>query len=275
MTKDLTKTNGAPPATIKAWLQSDTLKSEVAKALPRHLTPDRFMRVAMTALTNTPKLAQCDHHSFFKCLLTLSQFGLEPDGRRAHLIPFNNRKRNIMECQLILDYKGIVELVMRSGLVSMLHADVVRETDEFIYDCGEIKTHRPDFHKEDRGPVYAAYAKCVFRDGATKCEVMTLSEINAIRKRSKAKDDGPWVTDWNEMAKKTVFRRLSKWLPLSAEIRDAFEADGDVLEVQAVASAPTSLDSLADMMMTEPEPEPDAETGEVPDDGEGQEEIPL
>jgi recombination protein RecT len=272
MSKELTKTNGnAPPATIKAWLQSDTLKSEVAKALPRHLTPDRFMRVAMTAITRTPKLAQCDQYSFFQCLLTLSQFGIEPDGRRAHLIPFENHKRGVTECQLIIDYKGLVELVMRSGLVSTLHADVICDKDTFVYDCGEIKKHEINF-REPRGPVYAVYAKCVFRDGSAKSEVMTHDEGEAIRKRSRAGQSGPWVTDWNEMAKKTVFRRLSKWLPLSAEIRDAFEADGDALEVQAVASAPTSLDNLADMMM---EPGPDAETGEVPDDGEGQEEIPT
>jgi recombination protein RecT len=180
----------------------------------------------------TPKLAECDQTSFFNALLTLSQLGLEPDGRRAHLIPFNNRKRGCVECQLIVDYKGLSELAMRSGMVSRLHSDVVCENDEFEYDCGELKRHRIDFRKP-RGKPYAVYALVEYKDGAQKAEVMTLEDVAAIRARSRAGNDGPWVTDYNEMAKKTVFRRLSKWLPLSAEFRDAVDADEDVIEVTA------------------------------------------
>lgn len=214
---------------IRQLLEGDAFKLQVAKALPRHLTPDRFIRVACTAIMRTPKLADCDQTSFFNALLNLSQLGLEPDGRRAHLIPFNNTKRGCVECQLIVDYKGLVELAMRSGSVANIHADVVCEGDEFEYDMGEVKRHRIDFHAGKRGKPYAAYAVCTFKDGTRKAEVMSAEDVEGIRKRSKAGQSGPWVTDWNEMAKKSCFRRLSKWLPLSPEYRDALEADDDRL----------------------------------------------
>jgi len=222
----VSKTNGDK---LRGLLSGDKFKAAVQQALPKHLTPDRFIRVALTAMTRTPKLAECDQESFFAALLTLSQLGLEPDGRRAHLIPFENRKRNCVEVQLIVDYKGLSELAMRSGVVSNIHADVVCENDIFEVDRGEIKQHSIDF-KRARGEVYAAYAICRFKDGSEKAEVMTREEIEAIRKRSRAGNAGPWVTDWSEMAKKTVFRRLSKWLPLSPEQRDIVEADDDQFE---------------------------------------------
>ena len=212
--------------TIRDRLEGDSFRQAVAAALPKHLTPERFIRVAITAITRTPKLAQCDQASFFGALLTLSQYGIEPDGRRAHLIPFENRKRGVTECQLIIDYKGLAELAMRSGLVSYLHADTVCEADEFEVNLGEITKHVIDY-RQPRGEVYAAYAICRFKDGATKAEVMTRDEVEAIRKRSRAGTSGPWITDWAEMAKKTAFRRLSKWLPLSADLRQAVEADDD------------------------------------------------
>lgn len=215
------------PLTIRDRLESDSFKSAVAKALPKHLTPDRFIRVACTAIMKTPKLADCDQASFFNALLTLSQLGIEPDGRRAHLIPFENRKRNVTEVQLIIDYKGLVELVMRSGSVSNIHADVVCDNDDFEFDRGELKKHKIDF-RAPRGKIYAAYCLVRFKDGSEKCDVMTVDEIEAIRSRSRAGQSGPWVSDWAEMSKKTVFRRLSKWLPLSPEFRDAIEVDEDV-----------------------------------------------
>lgn len=241
---------------IKELLTGEQFKNEVARALPHHLTPDRFIRIALTALTKTPKLMQCTPESFFNSLLTLSQLGIEPDGRRAHLIPYGTA------CQLIIDYKGIVELVMRGGNVSNIHADVVCENDKFAYNKGEIQLHRIDF-RQARGAVYAVYAICRFKDGTEKTEVMTRDEIEAIRKRSRAGTSGPWVTDWNEMAKKTVFRRLSKWLPLSSEERDALEKDDDQLPAIDVTYTDTppekgvkALESkIADPV--EPEPEPD------------------
>jgi recombination protein RecT len=247
---------------IRGLLAGEEFKSEIQRALPAHLKPERFIRVALTAMTKTPKLAECDKASFFNCLLSLSQLGIEPDGRRAHLIPFENRKRGVVECQLIIDYKGIVELVMRSGNVSNIHADVVCENDIFRYDKGEIKAHQIDF-KRERGTVYAAYAICRFKDGTEKSEVMTRDEIESIRKRSRAGQAGPWVTDWNEMAKKTVFRRLSKWLTLSPEQRDVLEKDDDQLEpihnMKFVDIEPEKGVKALEARLSENKPDPEAE----------------
>lgn len=211
-----------PKNEIRAFIEGDKFKAEVARVLPTHLNAERFIRIAITATTRSPKLLECTPQSFFKCLLDLSALGLEPDGRRAHLIPFGR------DCTLVVDWKGLAELAMRSGIVSVLHADIVCENDEFNYDRGELKAHKVNY-KEPRGKAYAVYALCRFKDGNEKCDVMSIDEVNAIRKRSRSGNNGPWVTDFNEMAKKTVFRRLSKWLPLSAEFRDALDKDGDVV----------------------------------------------
>ena len=218
---------------LRNEIESPAFRDAVAKVLPKILPPERFVRVACTAMTRTPKLRECDRASFFSAMLSLAQTGLEPDGRRAHLIPFENRKRGVVECQLIIDYKGLAELAMRSGLLSYLHADVVRRGDIFRYSLGEIREHVPHFLRDDdakpekAGDVFAAFAVARFKDGSAKAEVMSVDEIEAIRRRSRAGQSGPWVTDWNEMAKKTAFRRLSKWLPLSPEYRDALDADAD------------------------------------------------
>jgi recombination protein RecT len=206
------------PRTLKNLLSEDNVKNQFALALPKHLSADRFARVAITALTRTPKLQECTPESFMRCLLDLSALGIEPDGRRAHLIPYGK------ECTLILDYKGIAELVMRSGTVTSIHADKVCENDEFVVNRGKIERHVVDY-KAPRGNAYAFYVIVTFKDGSEKCEVMTRDEVEGIRKRSRAGQSGPWVSDFDEMAKKTVFRRSSKWLPLSPEIQEAIRTD--------------------------------------------------
>jgi recombination protein RecT len=243
---------------IRAMIEDPKFKSDVALALPAHLTPERFIRIALTATTRTPNLLKCDEQSIFKCLMQLSQFGLEPDGRLAHLIPFWNSKRNGYECQLIIDYKGLATLARRSGQVSVIHASEVRENDQFEYNKGVVQKHVINF-KDERGPIYAYYAFVRFKDGSEQADCMDLPAVLRIKERSRSRDRdgklvGPWVTDEIEMGKKTVFRRLSKWLDLSPEYREALEADADALEELRFENAqPTiarpiiqSLDSTAE-----------------------------
>lgn len=212
-----------PPATVKEWLSSDSYKNEIAKALPKHLTPERQIRIALTALTRTPKIAECTPASVLKCVMDLSAMGLEPDGRRAHLIPFGR------ECTLIVGYQGKAELAMRSGMVATIHADVVCENDFFEADTGRVR-HKVNY-KEPRGKVYAAYCMVRFKDDTEKAEVMTLEEIEAIRSRSRSGQGGPWKTDFNEMAKKTCAHRVFKWVPLSPEIREVVDREDDFIEL--------------------------------------------
>lgn len=189
-----------------------------------------------------------------QCLLNLSQMGLEPDGRNAHLIPRWSKKINGHECTLIIDYKGYAELVMRSGLVASIHADKVCENDVFTVDLGEITEHKIDYRAE-RGKPYAYYCRVKMKDGTVKCEVMSRTEVEAVRVRSKAGDEGPWITDFDEMAKKTVFRRCQKWLPISPEIRDALEKDDDrVVETTAAPAARTQIDVLNNLIGVTHEP---------------------
>jgi len=228
-------------ATLKQTLSGAAMREQFARALPKHLSPERFCRIAITALTRTPKLAECTQESLMKCLLDLSAFGLEPDGRRAHLIPYKD------QCTLVIDWKGLAELAMRSGIIAKLHADIVCEHDEFEFNLGEVKCHKIDFRKP-RGEAYAAYALAQTKTGEVFACVLSKDEIDSVMKRSQGYKSAiqynkthPWLTDWNEMAKKTAFRRLSKWLPLSAEFRDAQERDDEDSEPRDVT--PPSADT--------------------------------
>jgi len=217
------KTNGTVPATkkdIREWLNDEELKKQFAMALPSILTVDRFIRVANTIITRTPKLGECTPESLIACLLDCAALGIEPDGRRAHLIPFKDK------CTLIIDYKGYIELARRSGEISIWRPELVCENDIFEYSKGLVTTHVIDFRKP-RGEVFAAYSYVRFKDGAEDYEVMSIEEIEATRKRSKAANCGPWVTDRKQMIKKTPMRRHANRLPLSAEFRDALEKDAD------------------------------------------------
>jgi recombination protein RecT len=253
--------------TLRDKLNNPAQLQEIARALPKHMSADRMARVVLTQMSKTPKLSECEPASFFQCLMTLSQWGLEPDGRHAHLIPFENRKRGVVECQLIIDYKGFVQLALRTGNIASIHCDSVCENDEFDYDCGEVLRHKIDFRKP-RGEAYAFVCIIKMKDGSKKCEVMTRDEVNAIRKRSRSGQSGPWVTDFNEMAKKTVFRRASKWIELSSEIRDAFDNDDkDYVDgrVTARLTAPiTTADDLT-KMLAEPQQAVTIKAGETVD----------
>lgn len=220
------KSQERPERTLKDMISSEAMQKQFAAALPKHLSPERFVRIAITALSRSPKLMECEPKSLMKCLLDLSSMGLEPDGYRAHLIPFRNNKLSITECTLIVDYKGLVELAKRSGNVATIHADKVCEEDFFEVDRGEIKAHRINYRKP-RGNAFAYYCLIKNKDGTEKSEVMDCAQIEDVRARSKSRNDGPWVTDYDEMAKKTVFRRACKWIELSPEIRDTLDAEED------------------------------------------------
>lgn len=217
---------------LKDLLSGDEFRDQLAMSLPRHLTPERFVRVAQTALSRVPQLRECDQLSFFRCLLDLSAMGLEPDGRRAHLIPFRDNRAGKVICTLIIDYKGLVELCRRSGEIKDIHCDVVHENDEFEYShgTGSKLVHRPAL--TERGQPVASYSYVRLTDGSESFEVLGVDEVESVRKRSRAGSSGPWVTDWAAMARKTAFRRHSKWLPISVELRDKIERDDDQFEFE-------------------------------------------
>lgn len=206
----------------------ESMKGQFKMALPSLLTPDRFMRVALTCINKNPKLLECTQSSVLACLLDCAALGIEPDGRRAHLIPYGK------VCTLIIDYKGIAELVRRSGDVATLHAGIVYPDDEFDYAFGtnQFLKHKPSLkERKDAKPV-CVYSYVKLKDGQEDFDVMSIEAVDKVRKRSRSGNNGPWVTDYDEMAKKTVFRRHSKWLPLSPELRDKIEKDDEPLTEQ-------------------------------------------
>lgn len=209
-----------PKSSIKAILSSDAMRKQLAIALPRHMDVDRFIRIALTALNNNPKLLLCTQESLFKCLLDLSAYGLEPDGRHAHLIPYKSA------CTLLIDYKGFVSLVRRTGDVSTIHADIVCKNDKFMHNMGQVEVHSFDLD-QDRGDIIGSYCVATMKDGDKQAVVLTKQEIDKIRDNTPFANDtsSPWRNFYAEMAKKTAFKRLCKWLELSPELIDAIKTD--------------------------------------------------
>jgi len=213
---------------LTALFDDAEIRKQIASVLPQELDAKRFMKIAIAAATRTPKLMFCTQESLLKCLMDLSSMGLEPDGRRAHLIPYGK------ECTLIIDYKGLADLVRRSGEVKTIQCAVVYQNEfdqgRFILEYGSNArlVHQPILIGE-RGAVIGAYSCVQMANGEESFHWMRKDEIDATRKRSKASGNGPWVSDYNEMAKKTVFRQHTKLLPFSAETREKMEADDKYL----------------------------------------------
>lgn len=206
--------------TIRTLLEKS--KQQIALALPRHLSADRMLRVAMTSIQRTPELLACDQASLLGAIIQSAQLGLEPDGvlGHAYLVPYGKK------VTLIVGYRGLIDLARRSGQLSTIYARVVYEKDQFEYAYGlsERLEHIPS-QDESLGEIIFAYAVIRMKDGAQQFEVMSRREIDAIRKRSQAGNAGPWVTDFAEMAKKSVLRRVCKMAPLSVEVARAVALD--------------------------------------------------
>jgi len=235
----------------------EQLKPQIARALPRHMDADRLARIALTVIRQQPQLAGASPESLLGALMTCAQLGLEP-GPLGHawLVPFRNSKTGTTEITFIPGYRGLIELARRSGQVSTVAARVVRDTDDFDYAYGldQYLKHKP--HPDATGKTTHVYAVVKYKDGSNDFEVMTRNEVEAVRARSKASKSGPWVTDWDEMAKKTAIRRLSKRMPMSVELAQALAQDERVR---------TEVD-LSDLDVAPVDPE--AIDGEVIGDGE-------
>lgn len=218
------------PGSLLAIVQSAGFKKQMALALPKCLTADRLTRIVTTECRKTPALLNCNQESFLGAILQCAQLGLEPGGALGHcyLLPFGNGKAKDgrPNAQLIIGYRGMIDLARRSGQIVSLSAYVVRDGDEFDYELGlhpNIK-HRPS-HSAKPGAMTYVYAVANLKDGGVQFEVMSRAEIESVRQQSKAGNNGPWVNHFDEMAKKTVIRRLFKMLPVSIEIARAVEVD--------------------------------------------------
>ena len=215
------------PQTIAGLMADPKIKAQMALALPKHMTSDRLARIALTEIRKVPTLAKCDQTSFLGAIMQCAQLGLEPGGALGHayLLPFENRKKGITEVQFIVGYRGMIDLARRSGQIVSLTARTVHENDEFSYQYGlsEDLKHVPA--TGERGALQYVYAVAKLKDGGVQFEVMSRSDIDKVRAQSKAVNYGPWQTHYDEMAKKTVIRRLFKYLPVSIELATAVTMD--------------------------------------------------
>ncbi|MEB7738548.1 recombination protein RecT [Escherichia coli] len=253
---DLQKTQGnrAPAADndvdVLRTINTPAMKAQLAAALPRHMTAERMIRIATTEIRKVPELRDCDSTSFIGAIVQCSQLGLEPGSALGHayLLPFGNGKaeNGKKNVQLIIGYRGMIDLARRSGQITSLSARVVREGDEFSYELGldEKLVHRPGENED--APITHVYAVARLKGGGAQFEVMTKKQVEKIRDtHSKAAKSAAlkgkssiWDEHFEDMAKKTVIRKLFKYLPVSIEIQRAVSMDEKEVE-------PINLDDMS------------------------------
>ena len=260
----------AEKKTMQAYIKA--MEPAIKKALPSVITPERFTRMVLSALSSTPKLAECSPQSFLAAMMTAAQLGVEPNTAlgQAYLLPYRNHGQ--MECQFQLGYKGLIDLAYRSGEVSVIQAHTVYENDVFEYELGMDPKLRHVPAKADRGEAVAYSAMFKTKDGGYGFEVMSVDDVQRHAQRySKSYGSGssPWRSNFDEMAKKTVLKRALKYAPLKSDF------------VRGVAQDETIKAELSDEMYAVPDETVfdaegeeigstavDTETGEVIDSAE-------
>lgn len=255
------------PSTIKDYI--NLYSKEIAKALPSVLTPERFSRMAMTAITKTPKLAECSPQSFIGSLLTAAQLGLEPNTPlgQAYLIPFYNGRKRIYECQFQVGYKGMIDLCNRSGEIKNIEAHIVYENDEFEFEYGldsKLK-HKPCM--SDKGAPVWVYALYRLNNGGYGFEVMSVDDCMAHgEKYSKTFNNSPWQTNPEEMMKKTVLKKVLKYAPIRSDFVKGTVADETIQVADFGDTEDGEINVIPVDVENSNEVEINTETGEVKED---------
>jgi recombination protein RecT len=218
------------PVSLKTQLLA--AREAVRAVVPSFMDADKVVRVALLACARDPKLRSADPLQVTAAVVKAASLGLVV-GQTAHLLTFFNKRANSYDVVLVPDYRGLLDLARRSEKVLDIEARAVfmGEAFEVEYGAEPKLKHVPSWSaNREYSHLLAVYAVAVLPGGEgqpplRRWEVMTRLEIEAIRNRSRAKDDGPWVTDPVEMAKKTVLRRICKTLPQSPELMAALELD--------------------------------------------------
>ncbi|MBQ8378051.1 MAG: recombinase RecT [Oscillospiraceae bacterium] len=228
-----------------------SMEGEIKKALPSVITPERFTRMALTAIRTTPGLTSCEPMSFLAAMMSAAQLGLEPNTPlgQAYILPYKNTKKNITEVQFQIGYKGLIDLAYRSGEVEVVQAQCVYANDKFECEYGiepKLKHVPADSNRGDLVKVYAMFRT---KSGGYGFEVMSVEDIRAhAKKYSKAFSSqySPWTTSFEEMAKKTVLKKALKYAPLKSDFvravsqdnavkneisDDMYEVSGDIIDI--------------------------------------------
>jgi len=271
------------PAPVIPFEQAiETAMLSVKTSIPNHIDFNIALQMFKNLRSKNPALASCTKESLIGAMLTASELGLMPVNQQVYFIPYFNNKKNVMECQLQIGYQGMVDLFYRSDRAVSVDAKAVREKDIFEYDDGlnPMLTYKPCF-KGLPGETYGYYAMAKLKDGGIKIVYMTKDEVMAHAKQfCKAIDKngnftGPWGTNFDEMGKKTVLKKLFKVLPKSINLEKALEVDEGVKEYRPGAHTMFALPAEtdvhnpenvveADYQMVEPEtaPEPTENTAQ-------------
>ena len=240
------------------------MQPEFRAALPPQIPVDKFIRTTLTAIQMQPDLLGTDRRSLLGACMKAAQDGLIPDGREAALVIYRGKAGPITQYMPMVG--GILKKIRNSGELASISAQVVYEADHFSYELGDFERieHKP-FLGAERGKPVAVYAIARTKDGAVYREVMSVADVEKVRASSRAAQAGPWVQWWDEMARKTVIRRIAKRLPSSADVDSVMEADneasGFVQQTAADLGPAPSIDNpgtptrLKDII--------DAETGEA------------
>lgn len=241
------------------------MQGEIAKALPSVITPERFTRITLSAISSNPKLQECTAESFLGAMMNAAQLGLEPNTQlgQAYLIPYRNK--GVMEASFQIGYKGLLDLAYRTGEYKSIAAYTVYENDVFEYELGleTVLKHKPAM--VNRGEPIAYYAVYHLKNGGNGFTVMSREDVEKhARKHSKSYGSGPWQNDFDSMAKKTVIKQLLKYAPLKADLARAVADDGSVKRFDGTETDMSLVENQADYYDIYQVPDGvDPETGEV------------
>jgi recombination protein RecT len=213
--------------TVKSFIYKNV--NQIKDALPRiGVTPEAVARAAFTQCLKNPVLLDCDKGTLMKAIIEAAQLGLSFNLGRAYLVPFRNTKENRTDVQLIPGYLGLLDIARRSGEISSVSARAVYEGDVFTFRFGleSDELHHDPLAEPDAKKLTHVYAIVRLKGGGYQVVVLTRKQVESVRARSKAKDSGPWITDYEAMAIKTVLKRVLKLCPASVEMVRAMELDG-------------------------------------------------
>lgn len=215
-----------PKQRVAAFLEDN--RAQIAAALPRHVNADRMLVVAQTAVTQTPALLECYTPSLFGSLIKCTQLGLEPNNAlgQLYLVPFNNKRERRKDVQVIIGYRGMIDLARRSGAIKSIWADVVRQGDVFEYERGMNDKLRHIESENERGDITHFYSYAHLKDGGFVFDVKNIVWMNTHMLTTQSRGAyGPWKDHYEQMGRKTMIRRLFNYLPVSIEMAEAQAID--------------------------------------------------
>lgn len=195
-------------------------KPNLAAVLPKHLTPERLIKIATSAASRNPELLDCTKESVLLAVVQAGTLGLEPNTalHQCALVPYKNERTGKKEAQLIVEYRGLCQLAYNSGDIEAIYAHEICANDAWDVELG---TNKRLYHKPcvtgPRGDAVAFYAVVKFKRGGTDFSFMTKAEVDEIRNGSPGRNGDAWTKRYNEMGKKTAIRRLTKTTPMSQD----------------------------------------------------------